>query len=391
MYDKISRKPLAFAQRWKTSFLLHPLNLSVSAINLLRTDSDLYEDTLPQVHQTQNNKFSFTTWHQRLRHLNFPALRRHLKRHDIPYDDDEHVCDSCERSKATKQYNRAPQQRAERPYQFVHTDLVGPITPIGFGAERYFFTFTDDYTRITEMYTAKRKSEWLKSLKAFYNLIRTRTGLDRPIQRLRSDYGSELQSRKVEKWLSNQRITFEPSAPYSQEENGVSERTGRTIMEMVRATILEGGIDDTLWPEVVLAMTHVRNLRPTRALKDSMSPIKMQDQTLPNLQHLRILGSNVYVFLHEEERSLKSAKWEARMLKGKLVGFDGHTIYRVHIEDQNKVIRVKDLRIFEDIISKATTSLPDFDGKPTFDGVQVPDKQSDESSTSEEETNAPKR
>ena len=99
------------------------------------------------------------------------------------------------------------------------------------------------------------------------------------------------------------------------------------------------------------------------------------------------------MFLYEEKQSLKSAKWEACALKGKLVGFDGHTIYRVHIEDQNKVIRVKDLRIFEDITSKTTTSLPDFEEKPMFDGVQIPDEQgpSDKSSTSEEEENKPKK
>lgn len=219
-------------------------------------------------------------------------------------------------------------------------------------------------------------------LKAFYNLARTRNKLDRPTERLRSDYGSELQSRKVDKRLTNQGIVFEPSAPYSQEENGVSERTGRTIMEMVRATILEGGMDDTLWSEVVLAMTHVKNLRPTRALEGKISPIEKQDDILPNLQHLRVLGSTVYVFLHEEERTLKSAKWDARALKGKLVGFDGHTIYRVHVEEQNKVIRVKDLRIYEDTSAKAYSTLPDFDGKPTFDGVQLSDEEKRSSSRS---------
>ena len=134
-------------------------------------------------------------------------------------------------------------------------------------------------------------------------------------------------------------------------------------------------------------MTHIKNLRPTRALENSISPIEMQNQALPNLHYLCILGSNVYVFLHEEDRSLKSAKWEARALREKLVGFDGHTIYRVHIEDQKKVIRVKNLRIYEDITSKTTKSLPDLEGKPTFDGIQIPDEQgpSDESSGSEEE------
>ena len=77
---------------------------------------------------------------------------------------------------------------------------------------------------------------------------------------------------------------------------------------MVRATILEGGIDDTLWPEIVLAITYIKNLQPTRALKGSINLIEIQNQAFPDLHHLRILGSNVYIFLYEEEESLKSAK-----------------------------------------------------------------------------------
>ncbi len=77
---------------------------------------------------------------------------------------------------------------------------------------------------------------------------------------------------------------------------------------MVRATIFEDRIDDKLWPEIVLAMTHIKNLRPTRALEGFISPIEIQNQAIPNLHHLRILGSNVYVFLHKEDRSLKSIK-----------------------------------------------------------------------------------
>ncbi len=201
----------------------------------------------------------------------------------------------------------------------------------------------------------------------------------------------------MDKWLTNQGIIFELSAPYSQEENGVSKCTGRTIIEMVRATILEGRMDDTFWPEVVLAMTDIKNLHPTQVLEGSISPTKIEGKDLSNkdllnLHHLCVLGSTVYVFLHKEEYALKSAKWDAKALKGKFVGFDGHTIYRVHIEDQNKVIRVKDLWIFEDISAKTNSTLPNFDGKPTFDAIQIPDEQgpSDKSSASENEKAQPK-
>lgn len=61
-------------------------------------------------------------------------------------------------------------------------------------------------------------------------------------------------------------ITFELSAPYSQKQNGISKRMGRTIIDITKATILEENIDDNLWPKLVLTMTYIKNSRPTKAL-----------------------------------------------------------------------------------------------------------------------------
>ena len=95
----------------------------------------------------------------------------------------------------------------------------------------------------------------------------------------------------------------------------MSDRTGRIIMEIVRAIILERELDETLWLEVVLPMTHIKNLRPMQALERSISPAEMHDKDFPNLHHLRILGSTVHIFLHKEEWTLKSAKWDTKVLK----------------------------------------------------------------------------
>lgn len=62
-------------------------------------------------------------------------------------------------------------------------------------------------------------------------------------------------------------------------------------MDMTRATNLEGNIDDELWPELVLAMTYIKNSRPTRALADNLSPHEAHFHEKPDLSHLRILGS----------------------------------------------------------------------------------------------------
>lgn len=80
------------------------------------------------------------------------------------------------------------------------------------------------------------------------------------------------------------------------------------IMDMTRATIIEKNINNNLWPEVVLAMTHVKNIQLTRALEEDKTPHQIQYKEPPNLRHLRIFGSTVYVLIHEEEHNLKSEK-----------------------------------------------------------------------------------
>lgn len=46
-------------------------------------------------------------------------------------------------------------------------------------------------------------------------------------------------------------------------------------MDMVRATILEKRIDDTLWSEIVLTITYIKNLRSKQALERFINPIEM--------------------------------------------------------------------------------------------------------------------
>ena len=46
--------------------------------------------------------------------------------------------------------------------------------------------------------------------------------------------------------MQKEEIIFEPSAPYFQKQNGVSDRTGKTIIDMTRVTIFEENINDDL-------------------------------------------------------------------------------------------------------------------------------------------------
>lgn len=49
-----------------------------------------------------------------------------------------------------------------------------------------------------------------------------------------------------------------------------------------------------------------------------------------------------------------------------LVEYNGHIIYRVHIESHNKIIQVQDLSVYEDNKAKASIDLPKYKDPPTF-------------------------
>lgn len=103
LYDSDTKEILASTQRWKKSFLLKLLNLSDAAVHLTRADERTYQG--PSVHQTvSSSSLPLTTWHKRLGHLNLVALRKYLNKPGISFVDDgkDHVCDSCQRAKATK-------------------------------------------------------------------------------------------------------------------------------------------------------------------------------------------------------------------------------------------------------------------------------------------------
>lgn len=93
----------------------------------------------------------------------------------------------------------------------------------------------------------------------------------------------------MNKWLTNEDIVFEPSTLYLQEYNGlVSKQVRRIIMEMTHPTILKRNINNHLWPKVVQAITHVKNIRPTKALKRE-SQYQALNKEQFDLSHLQIL------------------------------------------------------------------------------------------------------
>jgi len=213
----------------------------------------------------RNRNIDIDIWHRRMGHLGEDNIRKLAKMADgmgITVGTSVGVCEACVQGKQTRHPSHKPAARAKKPLELVHSDLCGPITPTTFGETKYYVLFIDDYMRMTHIYPLKRKTsaEVLEQFKEYKAKVEKQTG--KQIKRLRTD-GSGEYRMWVSTYLKQVGIIHETTAPYSPAQNGVAERANRTIMEKVKAIIVEYELDKRLWMEIANTVVYLKNRSPT--------------------------------------------------------------------------------------------------------------------------------
>ena len=98
-------------------------------------------------------------WHQRLGHLNVPAVKTLIPIADRDSNKEfSNACSVCIRTKQQRKFARVPVQRASEPFELVHSDMCGPISIPSHSGARYFILYIDDYSRYTWVYFLADKS-----------------------------------------------------------------------------------------------------------------------------------------------------------------------------------------------------------------------------------------
>lgn len=76
-----------------------------------------------------------TLWYKQIRHLRIDSFQNYFSRLKVSFTDNiiaKFYCNTCELTKATKQYNRILRPQPVFKYSEIHIDLVGSITPHSF-------------------------------------------------------------------------------------------------------------------------------------------------------------------------------------------------------------------------------------------------------------------
>ena len=211
----------------------------------------------------------------------------------LPRDAEKKFCEACVQGKM----HRAPHKplkeiRSTERLQLVHTDVCGPMQTRSIGRNRYFITFTDDYSRCCKVYFMKEKSEALEKFKEFKAEFEKESG--QSIKALRADRGGEYLSDEFSSFLKSNGIRAEFTAAYTPQQNGVAERMNRTLVEASRSMMIHAGVSDEYWAEAVATAAYLQNRTVTAAIKSGETPFERWHRKKPDLKNVRVFGCIVY-------------------------------------------------------------------------------------------------
>ncbi|GJV60337.1 retrotransposon protein, putative, ty1-copia subclass [Tanacetum coccineum] len=155
--------------------------------------------------------------------------------------------------------------------------------------------------------------------------------LGKKIKALRSDRGGEYLSQEFKDYLSENGIVQNLTSPYTPQQNGVSERRNRTLLDMVRSMFNLTTLPLSFWDYALESAVRILNMVPTK--KVDKTPYEIWHGKAPNLSYLKVWGCEAYV------KRDSADKLQQRSVKCIFVGYPKETMgYYFYFPPENKVI-----------------------------------------------------
>jgi hypothetical protein len=233
-------------------------------------------------------------------------------------------CAACQAGKQVGSNHQTKNvMSTSRPLELLHMDLFGAVAYLSIGGSKYGPVIVDDFPRFTWVFFLQDKSETQETLKRF--LRKAQNEFELKVKKIKSDNGSEFKNLQVKKYLEEEGIKHEFSAPYTSQQNGMVERKNMTLIDMARTMLGEYKMAERFWSEAVNTACHAINrLYLHRLLK--MTSYELLTGNKPNLSYFRVFGSKCYILVKKGRHS----KFAPKDVEGFLLGYDSNTkAYRV--------------------------------------------------------------
>jgi len=169
----------------------------------------------------------------------------------------------------------------------VHSDLSGRISPPSLNGGRYYFKFTNGFSKFKHVYILKSKDEAFHIFKLFKALVKNQTG--HRIKRLVNDGGGEYIGSDFKNFLDSEGILMDITAPYTPQQNAISESGNRTTTERARCLLIDANQPKSFWAEAINTSVYIENQCPEASIKHHLwHPDDSDPSRRKCVQHLRL-------------------------------------------------------------------------------------------------------
>ncbi|PKU76067.1 Retrovirus-related Pol polyprotein from transposon TNT 1-94 [Dendrobium catenatum] len=234
------------------------------------------------------NSTASILWHNRTGHPSRQTLHKiassqpHL--HIVSHSN---TCHSCNTNKNHKLVFEPAKNRSTKILELLHSDVWGPAPVKSNSGYLYYVLFIDDCTRFTWLFPMQHKSEVSNIFITFKSYIEKLTS--RKIKSIRTDGGGEYVNHAFTRFLQLHGISHQISCPHTPEQNGVSERKHRHLIETTRTLMHTASVPYSYWPDAVLTATYLVNRMPSPNT-NGKSPFELFHHRVPDYEHLRTFG-----------------------------------------------------------------------------------------------------
>jgi Integrase core domain len=177
------------------------------------------------------------------------------------YKLDSKNCDVCKFSKQSRLPFPLSINKSAKCFDLIHSDVWGPAPIDSYNHFKYFVTFIDDFSRTTWVFLLKGKDEVFLKFLEFYNFIENQYNANLKI--FRSDNGTEYVNKNFIEFFKQKGILHQTTCINTPEQNGVSERKNRHLLEVTRSLLFQTNVPKSYWSDAVLTAAYLINRLPS--------------------------------------------------------------------------------------------------------------------------------
>ena len=162
----------------------------------------------------------------------------------------------------------------------------------------------------------------MNALEVYINEVERQ--LDINVKIVRSDRSGEYYGKYDEsgqhpgpfaKFLERRGICAQYTMSGTPQQNGVSERRNRTLMDMVRSMLSKSTVPVSLWMYALKTAMYLLNRVPSKAVQKT--PFELWTGRKPSLRHLHVWGCQAEVRIYNPQEK----KLDARTISGYFIGY----------------------------------------------------------------------